>query len=285
MGVPGLFAWLVGRDPRGILRNRLPDKGCGSGRKRRVLYLDLNGLIHPAVRTDPNLEYTDMNAAVLKYIVDLVRYVRPDEVFAAVDGVAPAAKMGQQRERRFRSAKEARVVRDLHIKHGKQWVDRGIDFNMISPGTQFMVDLQTYLRKELGKAMTAEGVREVTLSGADVPGEGEHKIMAELRERRKNGVSGEQTLIYGLDADLIFLSLIANCGVHLVRENMQFSKRHKYDEFDPERFPYLYMNVNALRERLVHMLSPHTPLSELKRYGIQETGTHAGSASAHSGGL
>ena len=62
-----------------------------------------------------------MVLAVFDYIDGLVKTVRPRKVvFMAVDGVAPRAKLNQQRARRFQSKKN----RDAVLKEAR---DRGED--------------------------------------------------------------------------------------------------------------------------------------------------------------
>lgn len=64
------------------------------------------------------------------------------------DGVAPRAKMNQQRSRRFRSAKEAKEAREKAIERGEQVESDGnsaFDSNCITPGTEFMAKLDAHM--------------------------------------------------------------------------------------------------------------------------------------------
>lgn len=55
----------------------------------------------------------------------------------AVDGVAPRAKMNQQRSRRFRTAKEARETREQALKRGEKLPEeKAFDSNCITPGNR-----------------------------------------------------------------------------------------------------------------------------------------------------
>ena len=84
------------------------------------------------------------------YLDRLVNVVRPRSLlFLAIDGVAPRAKMNQQRSRRFRSAQEAREAKEVQdqvspvtsararsLPDKEPW-----DSNVITPGTDFMAAL------------------------------------------------------------------------------------------------------------------------------------------------
>jgi XRN 5'-3' exonuclease N-terminus len=117
-------------------------------------------------------------------------------LYLAVDGVAPRAKMNQQRSRRFRAAKEAemaaaeRVARStvqmeqqvVKTSSGGSSSSSGLTFdsNCITPGTDFMIKLSIALQKWVAYKQETDDVwkngADVIVSGPDVPGEGEHKV-------------------------------------------------------------------------------------------------------------
>jgi 5'-3' exoribonuclease 1 len=86
------------------------------------LYLDLNGIVHNCIhgnsaqRHERVSKLTDLEevwAACMRAIDEIVHSVKPEKVLLlAVDGVAPRAKMNQQRARRFRSAKDSSKLHD-----------------------------------------------------------------------------------------------------------------------------------------------------------------------------
>ncbi|GMF06764.1 unnamed protein product [Ambrosiozyma monospora] len=113
----------------------------------------MNGIVHPCShpenRPAPTTE-AEMMVEVFKYTNRVLNMARPRKLLMiAVDGVAPRAKMNQQRSRRFRTAKDAKFeneqkeqqIRDMEARgeaineaaKQKKW-----DSNSITPGTPFM---------------------------------------------------------------------------------------------------------------------------------------------------
>lgn len=191
------------------------------------LYVDMNGLIHPCShpedREAPTTE-AEMYVNVMKYVDRLFAAVRPRRlVFLAIDGVAPRAKMNQQRARRFRAANDAKerntmmqeVLHEMEElglssqpgKGGPEW-----DSNVITPGTEFMYNLSLFLRYYILDRMNRNPAWrsiKVLLSDASEPGEGEHKIMQFIRSQRchPDYDPNQHHVLHGLDADLIMLAL------------------------------------------------------------------------------
>ena len=77
----------------------------------------------------------------------LFRIIKPQKVlFLAVDGVAPRAKMNQQRGRRFRSAREAQdLVRKALQKGVILPSEPRFDSNCITPGQCITCQVYVYL--------------------------------------------------------------------------------------------------------------------------------------------
>lgn len=187
----------------------------------------------------------DLITEVIAYIKQITAIVAPTQtLYIAVDGVAPMAKIKQQRLRRFRSAvqaeEEARIraeAKGVKYEPKPRW-----DTTAITPGTEFMKNLSFSLR-QFGK--TNKTKPKTVVSPADEPGEGEQKIMEYIREHKPN-----TAVIYGLDADLIVLSLWANATLgttlSLFREEMEFNGSVKTDALGDEKFLYLLVDQLAV---------------------------------------
>lgn len=238
MGVPRFYRWLSERYPLvsgPITRANAPPVDH--------FYLDMNGIMHNCARSPENplggRSDEDIYWESCRYIDMLVTLIQPKRVlFLAVDGVAPRAKMNQQRARRFRAATALEKVAETSRQRGatKQALrteseagsERVFDSNCITPGTQFMRGLtQALLYYVAVKLESDRSWRdlEVIVSGAEVPGEGEHKIMEYIRKLKEDRMMPANTrhCIYGLDADLIFLGLVTHePHFFLLREKIDF---------------------------------------------------------------
>ena len=228
----------------------------------------MNGVIHNCSHgagTDTNTRMTEeeMMAKVFAYLDHIYRMVRPKKLlYMAIDGVAPRAKMNQQRSRRFRSAKEAEEAKAEALAKGEPEAQgEPFDSNCITPGTEFMArlteHLKFYVRKKQTEDVAWRNVK-VILSGHEVRGEGEHKIMEYIRwERLKPDYDANMShCLYGLDADLIMLALVTHephfC---LLREVVKFGGGERGQPSReilerPSDDGFLMLQVGLLREYL-----------------------------------
>lgn len=150
------------------------------------------------VRIQPYLDApTDLDRII-------TQIVRPKvSVYMAIDGVAPRAKLNQQRSRRFRSAQE------MAEKQDEAPTGAVFDSNCITPGTPFLAmvseTIRYWIRQKCASGDPVWQNLTVIFSGHDIPGEGEHKIMQHIRSMKGNSNYRPNTrhCIYGQDADLI----------------------------------------------------------------------------------
>lgn len=197
-----------------------------------------------------------MYAAIFNYIDHLFDIIKPKEVFyMAIDGVAPRAKMNQQRARRFRTAYEAEENLKKAILQGVAIPkDDPFDSNAITPGTEFMAKLTSNLKYFVHKKMTEDSRWsniKVILSGHEVPGEGEHKIMQFIRTMKSQPEYNPNVrhCVYGLDADLIMLGLVSHDPhFSLLREEVTFGPGSQNKSGDVHNQKFYLLHLSLLRE-------------------------------------
>lgn len=264
MGVPAFFKWLTLRYPKVVMdaiedlssendiQNVMKNYNIETSMPENIdnLYLDMNGIIHPCFhpqdRPQPTSE-EEIFDAIFDYVDKLIRIIKPQKLlYFAIDGVAPRAKMNQQRSRRFRAALEASEKKIKEKELEEEWKAKGLqipektehtsfDSNTITPGTEFMFRLSDaikhYIHYRLEKDPSWKG-RTVIFSDSSVAGEGEHKILEFIRIQRQqyNYNPNTKHCIYGADADLIMLSLITHePHFFIIRESINENAWKKCD--------------------------------------------------------
>jgi 5'-3' exoribonuclease 1 len=251
MGIPFYFGEIIAKSPVSkrfnIVADKLPQK-CSR------FFLDFNSIIHPCsaqvisklshkVEVNDTL-YNTIFSNIASYTMKLIDITQPtDCLFIAIDGVAPRAKMHQQRKRRFLSAQRNKAISEFKTKH--RIPDTHWDSNCITPGTEFMLKLDNYLVTDFKDAvmMKYPSLRSFIVSGSNELGEGEHKMIHYIKANKIEDTFGND-VIYGLDADLIMLSLTTeDRDIVLMRESQDFGQNQS-----PNKLPYKYLNINNLRD-------------------------------------
>lgn len=267
MGIPSYYRTLIQRIPHAI------SKKAPSG--VNTLVVDMNCMIYHVLK-EPKMLATPypgelgrlawerkLQTEVCSYLTHIWKSAgSPSNTYIALDGVVPYAKIKQQRFRRFKGGAElARSDEGQESSSGASgasgasgvwggdsgaWGGSPIwDKNAITPGTQFMAAMATALR-EAGKA------HGWIISDTDEPGEGEHKVLQWLLKR---SLAPGPVIVYGLDADLILLCLIAgdtlgpNYPIYLLREAMAFGKLVRNDSANGQ-VDLCFFEISILKDSL-----------------------------------
>jgi len=238
MGIKHFFPWFKKTYPECIRelnnRNTLPEQKVDID----SLGIDLNGVFHPVAqrvykygahaplqsflrKKERRLTVNDKRKLdrkfymeVCKEIEKIVDYVRPTKrLILCIDGIAGFSKQSQQRGRRFKSGKENTCTQ--------------FDSCSLTPGTELMHYLSFYIDYYIRKKIQSDSYWEsliITFSSEKVEGEGEQKIKYYMKDYCG---PDEACVIYGLDADIIMLSLsLHKSKMYVLRENMFAVNQH-----------------------------------------------------------
>jgi 5'-3' exonuclease len=244
MGVPGFFKWLLEKEKKNknLIRNNI-------NKKVKYLMLDTNCLLHPCIKhvidkikDNPDI-YIGYNRSkveleiwklITKRIDEMIDKVKPEIIYIAIDGVVPMSKILQQRQRRHRfyyDNSQDEICNDIYP----------ITSIELTPGTEYMerihISMINYLKTKKIKYI---------YSSYHIEGEGEHKILRYIKNNIKNN---DTIVIYGLDADLLFLALSAmitnnTLDLYIMREKPVFdNKEVNLDDVNAE---YNYVEIREL---------------------------------------
>jgi 5'-3' exoribonuclease 1 len=221
MGIPYMFSYVIKNHPT-IIKKYVKDV-----LKVDNLYLDCNSIIYDAYSKMEFDKLTEtISISIIKCVIskieEYISIIQPTQtVIIAFDGVAPVAKLEQQRSRRYKSWYQNEISRMIFKKEtADHW-----NTTAITPGTRFMTELNDYVSKFFAvDVLSNYGVSNIIVSGSNKVGEGEHKLFDYIRSNPEKH-STETTIIYGLDADLIMLSInhLPICpNIYLFRETPHF---------------------------------------------------------------
>ena len=163
------------------------------------LYLDLNSTIHDLSHSKPdnllallkNKSYEEIYQETCEFINQMVELIKPKSLLMiALDGVSPIAKISNQIEHRYcknfynLDNEITNFLDEIQLKKTNTF-----DKNEISPCTNFMLKLENYLDNYIQQKIK-DGANiwkdiNIILSGTNVPGEGEYKIMEEIRNKSR----------------------------------------------------------------------------------------------------
>jgi len=188
MGIPYYFSYLIQKHRHCVSKLDTLDL-------IHNLFIDSNSIIYDSLSNNNKNQYEDsIIKNVIVKIEEIITIIKPQEnIFIAFDGVPPFAKINQQKNRRYKTAYQNKI-----LKKDCNW-----DTCAITPGTTFMSNLNKSLKTHFNNYNNNN--INVILSLSDEHGEGEHKLFAILRNN--TNLHNKTNVLYGMDSDLFMLSL------------------------------------------------------------------------------
>ena len=258
MGIPSYFSYLVKNHPN-IIQKFLKDI-----LKVDNLYLDCNSIVYDVYsKIDCNSINESINLSIIKSVIskieEYISTIQPSKtIIIAFDGVAPVAKLEQQRCRRYKSWYQNELSKQI-FKKGK---DDVWNTASITPGTKFMEMLNKLVTKHFDTNVKIKyNVEQIIVSGSNECGEGEHKLFDFIRSNPEKH-NTETTVIYGLDADLIMLSinhLPISPNLYLFRETPHFIQSISKD-LEPNC--NYFLDIPELTNAIVNYMNNNRELTE-----------------------
>jgi len=285
MGIPSYFSYII-KNYANIIRKKNYDQNFDH------LFMDCNSIIYDsyyrlekAIKNSNGEKNTNIEKLLIRDVIEQIseylRFISPTKTaFIAFDGVPPFAKMDQQRIRRYKT----QYMNELQNKGD----DSIWNTTAITPGTDFSNALNKAIYKEFKGKNKKWGIQNLLVSCSDKAGEGEHKLFEFLRQ---NDYKSDSVAVYGLDSDLIMLSIFHHgkfCNsIQVFRESPEFRTVLSSD-FEPKE--RLFLDIGSLISAISKEMSiekknvydyvfmcfflgndfmPHFPAFNIRTHGIQ----------------
>ena len=262
MGIPSFFSHIVKKHSECI--KQIDNKFIID-----YLFLDANSIIYDSMykllknTNNPDNMTKNIIEATIQKIQEYITSLNPQQLcYVAFDGNPPVAKLQQQRNRRYQSKMNDTIANIINETEITKW-----DSAQITPGTLFMNSLMNSIRNH---KFICHLDCKFYLSDSNQPGEGEHKIFDYIR-LNKNSISNESNIIiYGLDADLIMLSLnhlYLSDNIFLFRETPHFISQINSDLKPDELYS---INIYELGNNIYRHMKTYTETHENKQQTIKD---------------
>lgn len=298
MGIPKFFGrFILGKYKDEVASNTLPSTG---GEYIANVEFDLGGILHHTAEiiysygdgynkyrtrevtnimssTDGSIKLvkefciavTDEIEKIIKAFIEEVnsKYKKIGNLVIAMDGVAPFAKIIQQRTRRYRTTMKNEETRGPNIAPHPSW-----DSNSITPGTDFVDMFDRHIRGWIMEDNIKSLVyNKIIFSSYRKRGEGEHKLFG---FRRQGLYEFEEeikiddtpiTICYGSDADLILLNLGNETdNVYIVRDKDKKVNTRK-GALNGTEIHGVVINVDKLKEIIVDEMTDRSTKNTMLR--------------------
>lgn len=197
-----------------------------------------------------NMSITKVKNHLLIILDSIIDGINIKKIKISMDGIPNMGKIVEQKKRRYNQYIINKLKKELYVDHLKNLDDKrrifeenklGFNRNKILAWNSFMTRVSVALTDEKYTEKLKskyKHLEEFVFSGANVPGEGEKKIMEYVLNNKDKG----KHIIYSPDSDVIILSMIlANKLI-----NSQFYMMH----FEQNKKEYTVIDINKLIQNI-----------------------------------
>jgi hypothetical protein len=202
MGIAGFTEWFLKTFPKTVTK-------VGSGNvPADHVFIDFNQFVHKVSRSSRS--YNILWKKMYKELDTILNITNPRQsVYIVMDGPASRAKLIEQRKHRKvkKSSSSAKKVKGI------------VDRRMITPGCRFTGQILNALAFFICQRLSSRKYEHIKffVSGANVAGEGELKIMKYISSMPEHMRTRDSFALVGSDADLVLLAIASRVpNVHIL---------------------------------------------------------------------